>query len=72
MAISFVGRTNGASLAAVTTYDVDVSGLGLQQDDLIIIAYGWASSSNDAMNLPSGTIDDIEGWDSDYLSGLVK
>lgn len=44
MALAYVGGTSNTGTGA--TYDVDLSGLGLQEGDIVIVATGWASEAN--------------------------
>lgn len=60
MSIQFVGRTTARSLAAVTTYNVSLTGLtdGIasapREKDIVVVTYCWSSATNDTVNLPSG------------------
>lgn len=60
MSIQFVGQTTARSLAAVSTYNVSLTGLtgGIasspREKDIVVATYCWASTTNDTVNLPSG------------------
>ena|GEM_PF-6264529 len=62
MAISYVGSAVGSDATTATSYTVDVSGLSLAENDVLVAAYGWTSGSNDSVGLPSG--DSSGAWQS--------
>ncbi|MGA1346258.1 MAG: hypothetical protein ACO35E_09860, partial [Ilumatobacteraceae bacterium] len=55
MPISFVGSASAADDTGASTYTLSLSGVsGLAQDDLVVICYGWSSTTNDTVGLPTG------------------
>jgi hypothetical protein len=46
MAITFVGSAERSTTTASANYAIDLTGLGLQQGDLVIVATGFTSTSN--------------------------